>query len=155
MIDNPNKIMTVYTDGSYHPDKNIIGWASVFLNETNEPFSTISGCDFGTSAMEAELVAIVRALESTKKGTAIRVFTDSLEIVTKHKSKIIDCRTKKNQISNNLQLLDLWIRFEKLYSNRFVVVEWIKGHNGNSFNEMADKLAKKACKTMQKNKQES
>ena len=130
----PNHVVTIYTDGAYHADKNIIGWASVFVldNEIRE----ISGYGFGFSPTEAELEAVIHALKSTKKGSAVQLFTDSMEVVSGY----------RKQHSENF----LWKTFNQLYRERFVTMKWVKGHNGNLYNEMADSLARKACTTLRK-----
>ncbi|NNM68060.1 MAG: reverse transcriptase-like protein [Spirochaetales bacterium] len=130
----PNSIVTIYTDGSYHADKNIIGWGSVFL--TSDDLYKLSGYGLGGSATEAELEAIVCALQATKKGSAVRLFTDSMEIVSNY---------RKNHHGD-----PLWKTFDKLYRERFVTLQWIKGHSGNPYNEMADSLARSACCDLRK-----
>ena len=80
--------------------------------------------------------AVIHALKSTKKGSAVQLFTDSMEVVSGY----------RKQHSENF----LWKTFNQLYRERFVTMKWVKGHNGNLYNEMADSLARKACTTLRK-----
>ena len=41
---------------------------------------------------------------------------------------------------------DLWKRFWALYQQHHVTLEWVKGHGGNTYNELCDLLATTAIK---------
>jgi ribonuclease HI len=50
----------------------------------------------------------------------------------------INCAEKKWKKKANL---DLWQEFETKSSTKNIIFHWVKGHSGNIYNELVDKLA--------------
>ena len=116
--------VVAYVDGSCWPNPGGPGgWAVVF-----EDGRTFSGrIPAPSTNNRAEIHA---ALEAIRLG-ATKVISDSQYVV-----RIGGRRDFDREING-----DLWAQFEDLPQVKF---QWIKGHNGNSFNETAHLLAEEA-----------
>lgn len=81
----------------------------------------------------AEAYAVILALQNTDAKTPVEIRTDSL--------LTINVVTRVWVAKKNLDLINqIW----QLLQNRQVAFTWIKGHNNEEGNEMADKLATNA-----------
>lgn len=73
-----DKAIEVYTDGSYHPQKDIGAWASKIIGDFEK---VITGVKNGTSQHEMELLAVINSLDYIKKAytmaVSIKIYTDS------------------------------------------------------------------------------
>ena len=170
MMENTNKnLITIYTDGacSYNRFKSSFGgWSFIikFDNDLKEIHS--AGFEKETTSQRMELISIINALEYIKeklltKNLSIIIYSDSQYAIKGASSWMYNWydnnwmrikNDKKLKINKKLQVknLDLWKKiFEltKILKPKFI---WIKGHSGNSYNELCDKLAVTALK-MQSN----
>ena len=50
----------------------------------------------------------------------------------------------KTSDKKDVKNIDLWKKLKELTKNEKIEWNWIKGHSGDPYNELADKLAKKA-----------
>ena len=50
--------------------------------------------------------------------------------------------------SNKIKNIDIWQELDDVASQLDVRWHWVKGHNGDYYNEMADSLAREAIKSM-------
>ncbi len=83
-----------------------------------------------------ELTAVIEALKYCTE-TKITFFTDS--------KYLINCalgRWKKNKN------IDLWNTYTFLSKNFDISFNWIKGHSGNYYNELVDKMANTQAKSL-------
>ena len=87
-----------------------------------------------------ELLAVIVALEKIKtENQKVNIYTDSKYVSDAVEKKWLfnwekkDFKSKKNP--------DLWKRFLEIYARHEVKFVWVKGHAGNEYNEVADKLA--------------
>jgi ribonuclease HI len=93
-----------------------------------------------------ELMAAIEALNALKRPCAVELFTDSeylkkgiqswLPRWKKRGFRTIDGGPVKNQ--------DLWQKLEQAASQHKVEWKWVRGHAGNHFNELCDRLAREA-----------
>lgn len=126
-----------YTDGSAHY-KTGIGGSGYLVLQGGEIVHQASKGFTQTTNNRMELLAVISAVNYIPKGARIRVFTDSqyaIKVLTRPPSA-----KKKN--------LDLLFRFKEVSEGKKVSFVWVKGHNGNKYNEMADKLANGAYNEM-------
>jgi len=134
--------MKVYTDGSCLGNPGFGGWACVFEDGTK-----MCGGETHTTNNRMELTAVIRALE---KNSHVKVVTDSKYVkdgIEKwiHGWKQNDWKTSSG---GDVKNQDLWTRLDELVS--FTTQwEWVKAHNGDTLNEIADSLAR-SCATMLK-----
>ena len=144
----------IYTDGACSGNPGPGGWAMVF--NTNDECKTYSGYEVETTNNRMELLAFLKSLEKIykdkyKSKNTYEIYSDSAYVVNGinrgwlYNWKINGWKTKtKEDIKNR----DLWERIE-FYISAFKVdktnvsVIKVKGHAGNTFNELVDKLAKK------------
>lgn len=119
----------IYTDGSCVPNPGKGSWAYVILDKNHNLITENSDKYKETTNNRMELIAVIRALQSIKTPSKIRIYTDS-QLITKFNSK---GKGKKNRdLIEQLMLLN---KFHK------VSYQWIKGHNGNKWNVYVDTLA--------------
>lgn len=125
-----------YTDGSCN-NFSIFGEGGasyVLLNGTEDKvLKTWSRGLLATTNNRAELVGILTALRDIPENSTILIRTDSQYCIT-----VLDKKSQKLPKANK----DL-VRycFHAINLHKAVYFEWVKGHNGEEFNEMADELA--------------
>ena len=138
-------MIKIYTDGSCIGNPGSGGWAAIIISGGEK--NNISGNIKNTTNNQMELMAPIKALELFTKKERIKIYTDSLYVkdgITKwikNWEKNNWKTSKKKQIKN----IDLWKKLNILSNFHNVEWNWVKAHDGNSFNIMADKLAKQAA----------
>lgn len=123
---------------------------------TNDECKTYSGCEVETTNNRMELLAFLKSLEKISKDknrstNTYEIYSDSAYVVNGinrgwlYNWKMNGWKTKtRDDIKNR----DIWEQIES-YISAFkvdktnVTVIKVKGHAGNTFNELVDKLAKK------------
>lgn len=142
----------IYTDGACSGNPGPGGWAVVF--NTEHECKQFAGGDASTTNNRMELTAVIECLKQIVKQPnstdVFEVYSDSAYVVNAINNRWLDgwqrngWKTKqKEEVKNK----DLWQQAIKLLdklkqANRRVVLIKIKGHAGNTFNELVDKLAK-------------
>ena len=145
--DEENNVMKVYTDGSCinNGKKGSKGGIGVYFGENDERNVSKSLRLEKVTNNIAELSALNEALDILDNNEEdIIVYTDS-------KYVILCCTSygEKQNISNwrneipNKNLVR--VVYEKLKRKKNISLEYVRGHNNNYGNEMADKLAKDGC----------
>ena len=130
--------VVIYTDGSCLNNQNktiksVGGYGVVLLANELALKKEISGGIFDTTNVRAEMIAVIKGLEELKFSCNVVIFTDSELIV-----KTINNGWKKNKN------LDLWDKIHGLMQNHHVKFKHVKGHSGNTNNEIANTLAQEA-----------
>ena len=139
-------MIKIYTDGSCIGNPGPGGWAAVILNEKNKKL--ISGNKNNVTNNQMELLATIKALKCFKNKESFIIFTDSTYVKNgitkwiknwqKNNWKTANKSSVKNQV--------LWKKLDQLVKFHNVKWEWIKGHSTNTYNNLADELAKNAAK---------
>jgi ribonuclease HI len=138
----------IFTDGACSGNPGPGGWAAILRAGHHE--KEISGADAATTNNRMELTAVIRALESLKKPSAVRVHTDSryvMDGLTKWLTrwKANGWRTSdKKPVKNE----DLWRALDDAVARHEVHWTWVAGHSGHAENERADALARAAIATL-------
>ena len=124
--------ISIYTDGSclMHSKKRPGGWGFVLLEPECE--FHISGGEINTTNNRMELSAVIEALLFSRKYKEYIIYSDSMYV--------INCANGKWKRSKNI---DLWNKYNKISKNKKITYIWVKGHSGNKYNEIVDKLARK------------
>ena len=81
-----------------------------------------------------ELTAVIKALTACSNNK-YTIFSDSKYVIN---CAIGTWKRKKN--------LDLWEQFNYISSDKILKWVWVKGHSGDEYNEICDRLAKREAK---------
>lgn len=154
----------IYTDGASTPQKKDSGiptpggWAFVV---TDDPKSTNvlheeNGFANGTTNNRMELSAVINALEyayiTYTQAKKLIIYTDSKYVSDSIYTGCLENWRHNNWVKSdgeptkNADLWELMWKILKRYKFRKIDVDilWVRGHNGNYFNERCDKLAVEA-----------
>ena len=117
----------IYTDGSCLGNPGPGGFAFIINNEDNELW--YSEGQQSTTNNQMELTAVIECLDYVKEKCII--YTDS--------KYVINCAKGVWKRKANV---DLWKKYDIATKNKTIHFEWVKGHNGNDYNEKVDKMAR-------------
>ena len=137
-------MIKIYTDGACSGNPGKGGWGAILLYGDKE--KRINGFDPETTNNKMELKAVIEALKIIKKNIKIEIHTDSIYVkdgITKwiFAWKKNDWKNSKKQKVKNSEL---WQELDSLVQKYDIDFFWVKGHNGDKYNEIADELARKA-----------
>lgn len=137
----------IYTDGACSAKTRLGGWAFVIWDQENleSPGKILSGHEKDTTNNRMELMAVIQALEyyqaCCKKPATL--YADSLYVVdgvNKYMPGWKEGRWQDNH--KKVPNLDLWLELDKLLTpDCLVEITWTRGHAGDAYNELADRLA--------------
>ncbi len=144
------KAITIYTDGACSGNPGPGGWGAVLLFKDQK--KEIYGGESHTTNQRMELQAVIGALSSLKvTDWDVTVYSDSAYVVNAFKQKWIDNWQKngwKNSKKEAVANQDLWQELLILTSKNRVMMEKVKGHSGDMYNERCDELARQAIKEL-------
>lgn len=142
----------IFTDGACSENPGPGGWAAVFNSESK--CKTISGNEAMTTNNRMELKAVIESFKKvlTKKSIDVEfeLYSDSAYVVNSINNGWIEkwqqnnWKTTKNEDVKNKDLWKEFIDLSKEMTARKIQIKIIKikGHTGNTFNELVDKIAK-------------
>lgn len=143
----------IFTDGACSENPGPGGWAVVF--NTEKKCYTISGCELNTTNNRMELMAVIEAFkkisEKAKSNNDVfEIFSDSAYVVNTINNNWIDAwqknnwKTTKGDDVKNKDLWEMLIKIRNMLLQRgiHVTLTKVKGHSGNTFNELVDKIAR-------------
>lgn len=122
----------IYTDGAYSQQHDEGAFAYVMLNDKNVEVERKAYKISKESNNRAELKAIIAAVNRLPDdATEVCIFSDS--------QYALNTLSGKWNRSCNLDLFAVW---DKVLEKKHVklVYNWVKGHNGNVYNEICDQL---------------
>lgn len=159
---NNNDYINIYTDGSCNTKTNIGGWAFIIVNienienienidaiEEKENIIEYYGFDYNTTNNRMELTAVIKALSLFDREKNIKLHSDSDLIVKSiNEGKIKKWEennwlTKKNNLRSNYDLWKILLKKSSIHKIEFIKV---KAHSKNPYNNLCNKLARKAMK---------
>lgn len=128
-----DNIFNIYTDGSCDNIRypNYGGWAYVIL-ENNNIIESKSGNESHTTNNRMEMIAIINAISSLPDFSNATIFTDS--------KYCIGAFSNQYYARANTDLIKQFIEIVESKSLD-ITFEWVRGHNGDEWNEMVDKMA--------------
>lgn len=127
----------MYTDGAYTHTIDIGGYGIVIINNKPKEGERAMRCSMGnyrsTNSFRMEVMSIIKALEHVHDVTVL-IYNDALPSMKAF--------FKGNSKSHS----DLFKYYTGVIERRRIYVDyaWVKGHSGDTYNEMANYLAQQA-----------
>ncbi len=106
---------------------------------------SIFGYKLHTTNNRMEITAAIEALRILKKSCYVELYTDSKYLqfgITQWIHTWIKNNWHKNN-NNPIKNVDLWKKLYKELSKHYISWNWVKGHDNNEGNQIADRLALK------------
>lgn len=139
---NISKKIIIYTDGACSGNPGKGGYGAVLMYGDN--YKEISGFSPETTNNKMEITAVIEALKTLKRACDIIIYTDSKYVMDgitkwiagwkKNGWKTADRKPVKN--------IELWQELDLQCSKHKIQWQWVKGHSGDKYNEIADQLAR-------------
>lgn len=133
--------LDIYTDGACSGNPGPGGWGAILIWKGK--IKEIKGYCPDTTNNKMELKAAIEALKAVKKDVAIKIHTDSQYV-----KNGITLWIRKWQLTNwnngKVKNIELWQELDNLVRKFNIEWEWVRGHDGNHYNEIADALARQA-----------
>jgi ribonuclease HI len=124
----------IHTDGACKGNPGRGGWAAII--QQNGRQRVLSGNDSHTTNNRMEMMAAIKGLEAIDPSARIVLNSDSTYVVN---TMTKGWKRKANH--------DLWEKLDRLAAERQIEWRWVRGHNGDPGNEMADSVATKEAGT--------
>lgn len=141
--------IVVYTDGACSGNPGRGGWGAVIIVDGKE--HPMSGGEKLTTNNRMELMAAIEALEAVLEDRKWRtrkvcVVSDSQYVKNGIQTWIKNWKKNGWRTSNKepVKNKDLWLELDEAVSKLDIEWRWVKGHAGNKYNEMCDRLAVEA-----------
>ena len=140
-----SQLVKIYTDGACSGNPGPGGWGAVLIFgenilELNEGYRL-------TTNNRMEILAVVMSLGKLKRSSEVVVISDSKYLVDAinkgwvQRWKLNGWRRNKKDVALNVDLWELLLAQLQKHQVKF---EWVKGHSGDTYNDLADKLAVEA-----------
>ena len=130
----PSNGIVIHTDGACKGNPGPGGWGAVI--EQNGGQVKLSGSEPQTTNNRMEMTAVIKGLEAVDASANVLISSDSTYVIN---TMTKGWKRKANQ--------DLWDQLDRLIGSRNVSWRWVRGHNGDRGNELADALATKEAGT--------
>ena len=138
------KKVVIYTDGACSGNPGKGGWAALLTYQGHT--KQISGAQELTTNNRMELTAVIRALQELKESCSIDLFTDSQYVANGFQEWLPAWKKKgwKTAANKPVANADLWQQLETEAQRHTLTWHWLKGHAGDTNNELVDSLARQA-----------
>jgi ribonuclease HI len=125
-------LVDIYTDGSVFPNPGPGGWGAVLVHDGRE--KSLSGGATNTTNNQMKLVALRESLRAIKKPCSIIVHTDSQLVIGWLQDgwarKDVECAAILGEIEMLIAR-----------GGHTLILEYVRGHVGNPYNELAHQIA--------------
>lgn len=135
------KKVEIHTDGACRGNPGRGGWAAILVYGPHE--RVISGGERSTTNNRMELTAAIYGLSALRERCAVTLYSDSRYLVDAINEGWLDGWRKSGwrRGREELKNADLWQKLDALLTQQEVTFVWVKGHDGNPYNERCDKIA--------------
>ena len=136
------KEVKIYTDGACSGNPGPGGYGCVLIYKGKE--KRISGGERETTNNRMELTAVIEALSALKEPCQVTLISDSRYVVDAiEKGWLESWRQNGWKKADKMAALnvDLWEKLLPLLDTHKVTFDWVKGHDGDEYNEICDRLA--------------
>ena len=136
-----SKPVEIYTDGACRGNPGPGGWGVLLIAGSRE--KTLYGGEAETTNNRMELTAAIEALRALKRPSDVVLHTDSRYVMDGIMSWLANWKRRgwttaaKKPVKNR----DLWQALDAEAAKHSIRWVWVKGHDGNPGNELADALA--------------
>lgn len=137
------KTIVAHTDGSCRKNPGPGGWGAMLRK--GKKYRMLSGADPQTTNNRMEMMGVIEVLRFLEgKGPyKLRIFSDSQYVVKGISQWVPGWRRRnwKTATGSPVKNADLWKELDSLRGFHQIEWNWVRGHNGNEDNEIADRLA--------------
>ena len=137
--------MVYYTDGSAHPIPSPGGFGVVIVDETTDKIidAYAKGSQKTTNNAEEMKAIIFAVCDAAKRGVPAIIYSDSAYAINTFTNWMFSWERNgwvkgDGKVPENLELVKAFFELNKKYK---ITLNKVKGHVGDKYNEMADKLA--------------
>ena len=136
------KQVEIHTDGACSGNPGPGGWAAILIYKKIE--RELSGGERQTTNNRMELTAAINALEALNEPCEVALHSDSKYLVDGMTKGWAKTWRKNNWIKSDKKPAlnpELWESLLDLCEKHKVKFIWVRGHNGDAYNERCDTLA--------------
>lgn len=132
----------IFTDGACSGNPGPGGWGALLRYGGTE--KEMCGGEDATTNNRMELMAAIRAIETLKRPSSVRLHTDSTYLRDGITRWIGGWKANgwKTAAKKPVKNVDLWQRLDAAAARHEIEWRWVKGHAGHPDNERADELAR-------------
>lgn len=120
----------IYTDGACSPNPGNGGWGVIVVDDKGIIVNDASGGEVDTTNQRMEITAAIEGLKMAPDNSSVWLWSDS--------QYVVNTMEKGWKRSANK---DLWALLDEQRKRVNVTFRWLKGHDGNRFNHLADQKA--------------
>ena len=139
----------ISTDGACSGNPGPGGWGVVMRWKGTE--KELSGSEPDTTNNRMEMMAVIKGLESLKRGVGlINIHTDSKYVMDGAEKWLAGWKRNgwKTGAKKPVKNQDLWQQLDKLLQAHTIKWFWVKGHSGDLDNERCDEMARLAVQQL-------
>ena len=130
----------IYTDGACSQNGSWKGgWGVVILSENGGIKKKLNGSEEHTTNSRMEIRAVLEAIKQVEEPSEITIVSDS-QYVCNTINGWLDSWIQGGSYSGKSNT-DLWDEYLELRKPHKIIAEHIRGHQGNYYNEICDRLA--------------
>ena len=133
--------VTIHTDGACSGNPGPGGWGAVL--QYGETVKELKGGEPLTTNNRMELTAAIEALNALKRPCSVALHTDSQYVKNGLNSWIHGWKKNgwKTADKKPVKNVELWQALDDAVRRHTIDWHWVKGHDGDFWNERADELA--------------
>lgn len=137
-------VVQAYIDGACSGNPGPGGYGVVILDANGRPHSLSGNGGAMTTNNKMELSAAIALLDYFgEEKCSFTIHADSQYVIKGITEWIVNWKRNnwRNAQKKPVENQDLWQELDRLAARHQIKWEWVRGHNGNRYNEMADRLA--------------